>query len=90
MGQGEPAARADPGRSGAAVSDSGQLAALRRRLMAMIVMVAVCVLVAAGAVVGYLSFHIAWMGGLFAVAMIAGFAAQIWLVVGFARTRSPR
>ena len=72
------------------MSDSGQLAALRRRLMAMIAMVAVCVLVAAGAIVGYLSFRIAWMGALFAVAMIAGFAAQIWLVVGFAKARPPR
>jgi len=72
------------------VSDANQLAMLRRRLMRMIVMVVVCVLVAAGAVVGYLSFHIAWMGGLFAVAMIAGFAAQVWLVVDFARTRPPR
>jgi hypothetical protein len=68
------------------VSDAAQVAALRRRLMAMIAMVAVCVLVAAGAVVGYLSFPIAWMGGLFAVAMIAGFAAQIWLVISFVRS----
>jgi hypothetical protein len=72
------------------VSDAVQVAALRRRLMAMIAMVAACVLVAAGAIVGYLSFHIAWMGALFAVAMIAGFAAQIWLVLGVAKARPPR
>jgi hypothetical protein len=29
------------------------------------------------------------MGAGFAAAMIAGFAAQIWLVVGFARARPP-
>jgi len=71
------------------VSNDGQVAALRRRLIWMVAMVAVCVLVAAGAVVGYLSFHIAWMGGLFAVAMLAGFGAQFWLILGVARTRRP-
>ena len=69
------------------MSNDGQVAALRRRLIWMVAMVAVCVLVAAGAVVGYLSFHIAWMGALFAVATLTGFGAQIWLVVSFARAR---
>ena len=64
-------------------------AALRRRLMTMIAIDAVCVLVAAVAIVGYLSFHVAWMGALFALALIAGFAAQIWLVLVFAKTRPP-
>ncbi len=55
----------------------------------MLAIVAVCVLVALVAIVGYLSFHIAWMGGLFALAAIAGFAAQIWLVIDFARSKPP-
>jgi len=72
------------------VSDAAQIVLLRKRLFRMIAVVAVCALVAAGAVVGYLSFHIAWMGALFAVATLAGFGAQIWLVVGFARARPHR
>jgi hypothetical protein len=64
-------------------------AVLRRRLMTMIAVNAVCVLVAVVAIVGYLSFHIAWMGALFAVALIAGFAAQIWLVLSVAKARPP-
>ena len=69
------------------MSDAVQVAALRRLLLVMVAVNAACVVVAVIGVVGYLSFHIAWMGGLFAVAMIAGFAAQIWLVISFARAR---
>ena len=72
------------------MSEADAIAALRQRLMRMIAATAICVLVAVGAIVGYLSFHIAWMGGLFALAMLAGFGAQIWLVVDFARSRPPR
>ena len=63
------------------------VAALRRRLMLVLGIDAACVLVGAGAIFGYLSAHIAWMGTVFAVAMIAGFAAQIWLVISFARSK---
>ena len=48
---------------------------------------AVCVLIAAGAIVGDLSFHIAWLGWVFGAAMIAGFAAQVWLVAGLMRSK---
>jgi len=71
------------------VSDAAQIALLRKRLMRMIAIVAVCVIVAVVGVIGYLSYHIAWMGGLFAVATLAGFGAQIWLIVSFARARRP-
>jgi hypothetical protein len=67
-----------------------QVKALRGKLIRMAVILAVCVLVATAAIVGYLSFHIAWMGPLFAVATLAGFAAQFWLVIDFARARPPR
>jgi len=72
------------------VSDADQVAILRGKLIRMFAILAVCVVVAVGAVIGYLSFHIAWMGGVFAAATIAGFGAQIWLVVDFARARPPR
>ncbi len=72
------------------MSDAGHIAELRKRLFRMIAIVAFCVLVAAGAIVGYLSFHIGWMGALFVAATLAGFGAQIWLVVSFAKARPPR
>lgn len=58
------------------------LAVQRRRLMIMLIADAVCVLVAIGAVIGFLSFHIVWLGAVFVAAVLAGFAAQIWLVLG--------
>ncbi len=58
-------------------------ASLRRRLMV------VCLLIGAVAVYLYLSQHVAWAGAVFALAMITGFAVQIWLVVSFARARPP-
>jgi hypothetical protein len=69
------------------VNGSDAVAALRRRLMLVLGIDAICVFVGAGAIFGYLSAHIAWMGAVFAVAMLAGFAAQIWLVVSFARSK---
>jgi hypothetical protein len=71
------------------VSAPDPVAGLRRRLILVLAIDAVCLLIAAGAIYGYLSAHIAWMGAAFAFAMIAGFAAQIWLVVSFARSRPP-
>ncbi|HEX4183385.1 MAG TPA: hypothetical protein VHY34_09005 [Caulobacteraceae bacterium] len=71
------------------MSESAHVTSLRRRLIAMIAIDAVCALVAVGAIVGFLSFHVSWMGGLFAVALVAGFGAQIWFFVGFARSRPP-
>jgi hypothetical protein len=57
----------------------------RRRLMIMLAFDAVCFLVALGAIVGDLSFHIGWLIWLFAAAMIAGFGAQAWLIAGIRR-----
>ena len=69
------------------MTTSDPVAGLRRRLMLVLGIDAVCLLIAAGAIFGYLSVHIAWMGAVFALAMVAGFGAQIWLVVSFARGR---
>jgi hypothetical protein len=57
----------------------------RSRLIWMVVVNAVCVVVAAGAAVGFLSFRILWLGAVFAGAVIVGFSAQIWLVLGLRR-----
>ena len=55
--------------------------------MTMLAIDAVCFLVALAAIVGDLSFHIAWLGWVFAGAVLAGFAAQGWLIAGLARKR---
>ncbi len=57
----------------------------RRRLMWMIVVDAVCFLIALGAIVGDLSFHIGWLLWVFLAAMLAGFGAQGWLIAGLTR-----
>ena len=59
----------------------------RGRLMTMIVVDAICVIVAAAAIVGDLSYHIAWLAWVFGAAVITGFGAQIWLVAGLGRRR---
>ena len=46
---------------------------------------AVCFVIALAALVGNVGFHIRWMLWVFLVAMLAGFAAQGWLVMGLTR-----
>ena len=72
------------------MSGAEQIARLRRQIILLVVFEAACVLVAGVSIYGYISRHIAWMGGLFAVAMLCGFAAQIAFVVAFARSHKPR
>jgi len=62
--------------------NAAHVAVQRRRLMIMVAIDAVCVLVAIASVIGALSFHQGWMMGLFVGAVLAGFGAQLWLVVG--------
>jgi len=64
------------------------VAAQRRRLMIMIGVDAVCVLVALASIVGALSFHVGWMLGLFVLAVLVGFGAQVWLVLGLIEGRA--
>jgi hypothetical protein len=58
------------------------VAVQRGRLMRMIAIDALCVVVAAGAIVGDVAWHVGWLIWVFAAALVAGFAAQIWLVAG--------
>ena len=57
----------------------------KRRLFRMIAVDAVCFLVAAAAIVGYVAGEVAILGPVFVVAIAAGVAAQIWFIVGAAR-----
>ena len=57
----------------------------RRRLTWMVAVDAVCFLVALGAIIGNVSFHIGWLLWVFLAAMLAGFGAQGWLIMGLTR-----
>jgi hypothetical protein len=71
------------------MTEPSDVTGLRRRLIAMVAIDGVCALVAVIAIVGYLSFHVGWMGALFAAALVTGFGAQIWFIIGFVRSRPP-
>jgi hypothetical protein len=58
------------------------VAVQRRRLRRMIAIDAVCVLVAGGAIAGDAGFHVGWLIWVFVGALLVGFGAQIWLVMG--------
>ncbi len=55
------------------------------RFMIMVGIDALCVMVAIGAIVGDLSFHLAHALAMFAAAILIGFGAQIWFIVGLAK-----
>lgn len=63
------------------------VAVQRGRLMRMILVDALCVVVAAGAIVGDIAWRVDWLIWVFAAALVAGFAAQIWLVAGLISKR---
>jgi hypothetical protein len=54
----------------------------RRRLVITLAINGTCALVAVAAAVGGLGLHIGWMNWLFVGALVTGFAAQAWLIVG--------
>jgi hypothetical protein len=68
-------------------ADPIDVARQRRRLMVMAAINGLCLAVAIAGAVGFISFHIPAMGALFAVALVAGFAAQVWLVLGLKQKR---
>ncbi|QUD88498.1 hypothetical protein [Phenylobacterium montanum] len=61
------------------------VAVQRRRLVVMAAINVACLFTALAGAVGFISFHLAWMGAVFAGAILAGFAAQVWLVLGMKR-----
>ena len=62
-----------------------EVAVQRRRLATMLAINALCVLIAAGAVVGVFAYHVQGLIWLFAAALVVGFSAHVWLVLGVAR-----
>lgn len=55
----------------------------RRRILIMAAIVGVAAVVAAASAVGAFQFGHHWMIAPFVAAVVAGFGAQIWFIVGF-------
>jgi hypothetical protein len=66
------------------------VAAQRRRLGVMLAINLVCVLVGGVAAVGAFVGHVQGLIYLFAAALVIGFAAHVWLMLGFARSAGPK
>jgi hypothetical protein len=62
----------------------------RKRLGVMLGINLVCVLAALGAAIGLLAYHLAWMVYVFVGAMVVGFGAHVWLMVGLAHGARPK
>ncbi|MET0272429.1 MAG: hypothetical protein ABW360_05525 [Phenylobacterium sp.] len=58
----------------------------RKRFMLMAGVNAAAVLVAIAGAVGFFVYGVDWALGVFAAALVAGFAAQIWFILGLGRT----
>jgi hypothetical protein len=66
------------------------VAAQRRRLAVMLAINIVCVLVGGLAALGAFVGHVQGLIYLFAAALVTGFAAHLWLMLGFARGAGPK
>jgi hypothetical protein len=60
----------------------------KRRMFTMLAVNAVCLLVAAAAIVGYVTGGVVILGPVFVAAIAAGVASQVWFIVGVARQRA--
>lgn len=57
----------------------------QRRLIVMAAIDGVCIVFALAAAVAYIGFHVEWAKWPFFAAIAAAFAAQMWLIAGFAK-----
>jgi hypothetical protein len=62
----------------------------RRRLAVMVVVDMICVVVAAAAAIGVFAYHLGGLVYLFVAAILIGFGAHFWLVLGLARGAGPK
>jgi len=62
----------------------------RRRLAIMLGVNLVCVVIAGGAAFGAFVGHVHGLIYVFAAAMVVGFAAHLWLMLGLARGAGPK
>ncbi|MDR3510377.1 MAG: hypothetical protein P4L73_01975 [Caulobacteraceae bacterium] len=62
----------------------------RRRLAVMLGVNLVCLVVAAAAAVGVFAYHLLWPIYVFVGALLAGFGAHVWLMLGLAQRAGPK
>ena len=60
----------------------------QKRLITTLAINGVCALAAVAGIMGGLVFHVDWMNWLFVAALVIGFGAQTWLIVGFLKGRA--
>jgi hypothetical protein len=70
--------------------DAIEVPVQRRRLAIMLAVNLICVIVAAGAAFGAFIGHVQGLIYVFAAAMVIGFAAHLWLMLGLARGAGPK
>ena len=58
----------------------------KQRFLIMVAVNAACVALALGAILAYATYHKPYGLPLFAAAIVMGFGAQIWFIVGLARS----
>lgn len=61
--------------------------AMRKRLMVMLAVDAVCAVIAVAAAIGAFAMGVGWLQWAFVAALVAGFAVQIWFIAGFRRAK---
>lgn len=59
----------------------------RRRLAVMLTVNLICLALTAAAAVGMIAYHAAWAIWPFAGALLVGFAAHLWLMLGLSRAK---
>jgi membrane protein YdbS with pleckstrin-like domain len=62
----------------------------RRRLSLMLGINLVCLAIAVAAAVGVFAYHVMSLIYVFVAALLAGFAAHVWLMLGLARRAGPK
>ncbi|MGA0600717.1 hypothetical protein ACO2Q3_08425 [Caulobacter sp. KR2-114] len=66
---------------------TGDVAIQQRRLIITLAITGVCALAAIAGIVGGMAYHIGWMTWLFLAALLVGFGAHLWFMVGFLKCR---
>ena len=62
-----------------------ELAAQKKRMTIMVAVNVAAAIVAAGFMVAWAKFGVAWGFGAFVASLLVGFAGQIWFIAGFRR-----
>jgi hypothetical protein len=64
-------------------------AAQKKRLILMVAINLACFIAAGAAIVGHVSMGVGWLLPVFVVCILGGVAAQVWFLVGWAKSSRP-